>query len=198
MSGHERERLSAYLDDELVPEERASVEAHLASCAECVDWLGELAAVDSRLAARAVDAPEGYFDAFPRRVRARIGASARSRSGPLLRRLPVWTWSLAAALLLAVLTPAVLREPAMAPSKAPQGSIRVALLQQGISPQTLEHGLENSRAAHLLGALKCVRGPVQASSVVAPEDKVLGNARLGLQHKTLGPDLAEAMQSFVQ
>ncbi len=121
MSGHERERLSAYLDDELSPGERASVEAHLASCAECVDWLGRLAAVDSRLAARTLDTPEGYFDAFPHRVRLRIGASAGVRSGRSSRGLPVWTWGLAAALLLAVLTPAVLREPAVAPSRTPQG-----------------------------------------------------------------------------
>ena len=43
-SGHEHERLSAYLDGELAPAERARLAAHLEACAECTARLAELAA----------------------------------------------------------------------------------------------------------------------------------------------------------
>jgi anti-sigma factor RsiW len=33
------EFLAAYLDDELVPEERSAFESHLSSCPHCVDYL---------------------------------------------------------------------------------------------------------------------------------------------------------------
>ena len=42
------DRLSEYLDDELTPEERAGLEAHLASCPECAGTLDELRAVVDR------------------------------------------------------------------------------------------------------------------------------------------------------
>ncbi len=106
MSGHERERLSAYLDGELRPAERAGVEAHLAACPECTAFLAELAAVDETAASLPAAAPEGYFDNFPARVRARLQPR---RAALPVRRVPVWTWAAAAALLLAVITPLTLR-----------------------------------------------------------------------------------------
>ena len=72
--GHERERLSAYLDGELPTAEAAAVAAHVAGCAECAGRLAEMAAVDERFADAPVETPEGYFDAYPARVRARIEA----------------------------------------------------------------------------------------------------------------------------
>jgi anti-sigma factor RsiW len=41
-------RLSDYIDDELLPQERAGLEAHLASCAECAATLEELREVVAR------------------------------------------------------------------------------------------------------------------------------------------------------
>ena len=38
----QRERLSAYLDDQLAPSERAALERHLPTCARCADELAEL------------------------------------------------------------------------------------------------------------------------------------------------------------
>jgi ribonuclease E len=114
VSAHERERLSAYLDGELAPAERATVETHLAGCPECNAFLAELAAVDEAAAALPVDAPEGYFDTFPARVRARLqpaGSRVRARTAALqVRSVPAWTWAVAAALLLAVITPLTLRQ----------------------------------------------------------------------------------------
>jgi hypothetical protein len=116
MSFHERERLSAYLDRELAPAEHAAVESHVAACPECAAFLAELAAVDEAAAALPAEAPEGYFDGFPARVRSRLGPRKAAFPG---QRLPAWTWAAAAALLLAVVTPLMLRQvrpPAEAPS----------------------------------------------------------------------------------
>jgi len=120
MSGHERERLSAYLDRELPPSEQAAVEAHLAACPECAAFLAGLAAVDEAAASLPAEAPEGYFETFPARVRPRL--EARKSAFPA-RRVPAWTWAAAAALLLAVVTPLTLRQlrpsSGAAPSTAP-------------------------------------------------------------------------------
>ena len=117
---HPREALSAYLDGELPADERRAVELHLAGCPPCAAALEELAAVDA-LAREAAppDAPAGYFDALPSRVRARVRAPRRRVS-------PLWLVPLAAGLMVAVLAPPVLREDAArekatgnAPARAP-------------------------------------------------------------------------------
>jgi hypothetical protein len=106
LSGHERERLSAFLDGELPSGERAEVESHLAACAECAARLARLSAADDAAAALPAEAPEGYFDTFPSRVRARLESG---RKAAVRTRVPAWTWAAAAALLLAVITPLTLR-----------------------------------------------------------------------------------------
>jgi anti-sigma factor RsiW len=52
------DRLSEYLDDELAPDERMALEAHLASCAECAATLEELRAVMTQASALGHRAPE--------------------------------------------------------------------------------------------------------------------------------------------
>jgi anti-sigma factor RsiW len=116
VSGHVLDLLSAYLDDELSPPERGMVDAHLAACEECAARLEDFAAVDGALRDLPIEAPADYFKTFSQRVRGRL----RGRGAPA-RRLPVWTWAAAAALLLAVLTPLTLqrtRETA-SPARAP-------------------------------------------------------------------------------
>jgi hypothetical protein len=117
VSGHERERLSAYLDGELPAAEHAAVSAHLAACPECAAFLADLAAVDTEAAGLPADAPDGYFDGFASRVVARLEAAPRARARPW--RVPVWTWAAAAALLLVVVTPLTLRERRARLSPAP-------------------------------------------------------------------------------
>ena len=124
MSGHERERLSAYLDRELKADERTAVEAHLAACPECATLLAELAAADQAAAALPAEAPEGYFEGFPARVRSRLGP--RRAQAPA-RRVPAWTWAAAAALLLAVVTPLTLRQ--LRPAAREASSTAPAALQ---------------------------------------------------------------------
>jgi hypothetical protein len=117
VSGHERERLSAYLDDELAPVERTEVAAHLAACPECAAVLADLAAVDAEAARLPAEAPDGYFDRFPSRVVARLEGAPKGRAGTW--RPPVWTWAAAAALLLAVVTPLTLSRPRARVAPAP-------------------------------------------------------------------------------
>ena len=113
MSAHERERLSAYLDGELPVGEQAEVAAHLATCSQCRSVLSEMEALDKRARELPLDAPPGYFDTLPGRVRDRIeGLSPTRRPAPARTRrtLPTWTWAAAAALILGVVTPLTLRE----------------------------------------------------------------------------------------
>lgn len=111
---HEHERLSAYLDGELPPGERAEVEAHLATCAACAERLSSLAAVDAAFASLPAEAPDGYFESLPSRVSARLREEPRRPA----RRLPVWAWAAAAVLVLSVVTPLTLRRSGVPPTPA--------------------------------------------------------------------------------
>jgi tetratricopeptide (TPR) repeat protein len=51
MTDQWNDRLSEYIDDELSPDERAQIDAHLASCRECADTLADLRDVVSRAGA---------------------------------------------------------------------------------------------------------------------------------------------------
>jgi anti-sigma factor RsiW len=52
------DRLSEYIDDELTPDERAQLEAHLSTCRECADTLEQLRAVVSRAGHLPTRAPD--------------------------------------------------------------------------------------------------------------------------------------------
>ena len=108
MSGHVLERLSPFLDGEVEEAERREILAHLESCPECAAYLADLAAIDSVARRIGVEAPPGYFDALPGRIRQRV----RGRSP---RRVPVWGLAAAAALLLAVLLPKLSYQPVVPP-----------------------------------------------------------------------------------
>ena len=135
MSAHERERLSAYLDGELPVAERAEVAAHLATCSQCRSVLAEMEALDKRARELPLDAPPGYFDTLPGRVRDRIeGLSPTRRTAPARTRrtLPTWTWAAAAALILGVVTPLTLRQ--MAPSSPAGLAIEAPRSEPGAPP----------------------------------------------------------------
>ena len=149
MSGHERERLSAWLDGELVPADRAQVDAHLAACEECSAFLADLAAADRAAAALPAEAPDGYFDGFAARVRGRIEAGA---AGARPRRLPAWTWAAAAALVLAVVTPLTLRQPRPGPAAAPVTTAPAgSLARESAVPAPAARAAEPERKATLPG-----------------------------------------------
>jgi anti-sigma factor RsiW len=163
VSGHERERLSAYLDGELAAAERAEVSAHLAACPECEAFLADLAAVDAEAAGLPAAAPDGYFDRFPSRVVARLAAGPRTQARR--GRLPVWTWAAAAALLLAVVTPLTLRarRAGMAPAPAPE-----ALTEAPGTPELDAKGGRGAAAAALAPKAAPASQPASAPFAVAP------------------------------
>ncbi len=133
MSQHPREQLSAFLDGELPPAERAALQAHLAACARCAGELEELALVAQAACELHEPAPEGYFDELPGRVRQRLREARQAEApAPRPRLLPAWSWALAATALLGLLLPilwkrqaeaplpATMTAPAGAPATAPQ------------------------------------------------------------------------------
>src|SRR5260221_13617991 len=114
MSEHVRERLSAYLDRELAADDADAVLAHLRGCEACQSHLAALSSVDQAARALPVEAPAGYFDTLPGRVRARLEATSSRPAGARLPRpivrpppppLPAWTWAGAAAPLPAAVGP---------------------------------------------------------------------------------------------
>ena len=101
MSDHVLDRLSAFLDAELPAREQAEVVGHLRDCSACAAHLDLLRSVDAEAAALPVAVPDGYFETLPGRIRGRLEGTPR----PVVRRVPAWTWAVAAALVLGVVTP---------------------------------------------------------------------------------------------
>ena len=159
MTLHERERLSAWLDGELPPAERAEVEAHLAACEECAALLANLEAVDDLARELPAEAPTGYFETFPERVRARVETATGGRPGARWRP-PVWTWAAAAVLLLAVVTPLTLdrldRDPSPLPrpdtvAQAPKETSGLAARASDMAEQDEAAGADRGRAREAVG-----------------------------------------------
>jgi negative regulator of sigma E activity len=161
VSAHERERLSAYLDGELSPEERVEVEVHLDACGECRAFLAQMEAVDDAARGLPIEAPPRYFEGFPGRVRARIEAEAsdraRSAASRARWRVPAWAWPAAAALVVALVIPFVLppmqrsqRPPSQRPAAtaSPPAAIATPSLPvpKGPAPPGAPATLDESRA----------------------------------------------------
>jgi anti-sigma factor RsiW len=129
MSAHVTDQLGAFLDGEIPSAERAVVAAHLRDCAACARRLEEMAAVDDLARSLTVEAPAGYFDTFAARVRGKLRSSAKRRFAP-----PVWTLAVAAALLLAVLTPLTIRQIQTPPSEPAAVPVPAPPLQERAAP----------------------------------------------------------------
>jgi len=116
------DRLSEYLDDELPPGERASLEGHLAQCDECTAALADLRRVVAR--ARALESTGPATDLWPG-IATRIGAAAGA--GPAVRAIGMRRFAfslpqlLAAGIALMVLSGGSvwLLRPASGPAAAP-------------------------------------------------------------------------------
>jgi len=200
MSAHERERLAGYLDGELSPPERAEVEAHLAMCEECASLLAEMGAVDDVARGLPLEAPSGYFETLPGRVRARIEAKSRPRKRTDAAahagwRLPVWAWAAAAALLLAVVTPLTLPSlyrarttPSERPVTAPMPEAIVPPPQS--AGEQLAAGPANDEQAAGPPAKRQVERERRAAPVAAPEPAPMARARPG-ERDVAAPAVAE-------
>lgn len=89
MSDQWKDRLSEYLDGDLSAAERARLEAHLASCAECAATLKQLRRVVAR--ARATEDRQPARDLWPG-IAARIGAADGAAASDIeLRRQRKWS-----------------------------------------------------------------------------------------------------------
>jgi anti-sigma factor RsiW len=177
--GHERERLSAWLDGELEAPDAAAVEAHVAACAECAALAADMAAVDERFREAPVEAPSGYFEAFPGRVRARIEAEPRRVSA---RRIPGWTWAVAAALLLAVVTPLTWRGPVSVPPAATTPGDEAVLPAARPAPP----------AGRELAAVESKAEAARAQQEASPDAGAGSNARAALQKAPAAPRVRPA------
>jgi hypothetical protein len=122
VSTHVGDRLAAYLDGELSPRERAEIDTHLGGCAACGRRLEELSSVDAAVRALPAEAPAGYFDTFPGRVRARLEPRPRRA----VWRIPVWYAAAAAALIVAVIAPVVWKRSERLSAPASQDAIMPA------------------------------------------------------------------------
>jgi hypothetical protein len=182
------DRLSEYLDDELPPDERAAVEAHLRHCVACGAVLADLKRIVGR-ARNLEDRPPAH-DLWPG-IAARIGASPATPDragvtaidGPRRRR---WSFSLpelaAAGIALMALSggaawllhpgPATtviarspvaepIATPGLTPALAPSGSFRI-----GLTPSRRAAGLSYDAAvADLEGVLTAGRGRLDSTTV---------------------------------
>ena len=87
-----------YVNDTLDPQDRAAVETHLATCAECRDELEEERALRAHIATIPVDASQG-FAALRDQIEARKAAAPLTPANdtrPFLRRPVALGWALAA------------------------------------------------------------------------------------------------------
>ncbi|MBX5476822.1 MAG: zf-HC2 domain-containing protein, partial [Clostridia bacterium] len=77
----DRSQLSAYVDQELSADQRAAVEAHLATCSECCAEFASLGWLVQKLRALPeVEPPDGFREALRRRLLAE--ADAAGSDGP--------------------------------------------------------------------------------------------------------------------
>jgi len=175
MTPHVDDRLGAYLDAELAPEERAAVAAHLRECDDCARLLEEMAAVDGAARSLAVLPPDTYFDTFPSRLRARLRPPAARRFVP-----PVWTLAAAAALLLAVLTPLTLdrQKPLPAPASGAPDNEPVG---PAVAPQP--------RAPSMADALEAPAGGAQGREATTEAKRQAPEASGALLQKSRGSRL---------
>lgn len=141
----DKERLVTYLYGEDAPEERAAVEAHLASCAVCAHEIEELGAVRTRLTAWEAPAVDLGFRVV------REPEPAPRRGGWWTWTLPVWAQAAAAVLVLAA-------GAAIANVEVSYGKDGLAL-RTGWSPATPAEPLDASRSS---------QPPAQATAVAAP------------------------------
>ncbi len=181
------DRLSEYLDDELPPDQRVAVEAHLRHCVACGAVLADLKRIVTR-AQRLEDRLPAH-DLWPG-IAARIGAAPataeRGETGAISRARRRWSFSLpelaAAGIALMALSggaawllhpgaapTAVAGDPALAPiaipgltpALAPSGSFRV-----GLGPARRAAGQSYDAAvADLEGVLTAGRGRLDSNTV---------------------------------
>jgi len=202
------DRLSEYLDDELTPAERASLDGHLADCADCRTTLEQLRGVVARGAAVSDAPPER--DLWPG-VAARIGVAPRAHLSVFRRaftsRLSFTLPQLAAAsLALMVLSGGLVW---MAKSGDPRADFQPLSAQTGTGPGATISPADAAEAydvaiAQLQKTLESNRGNLDAETVrvldlnLAAADQTIDASRHALSldpaNVTLQTQLVKAQQ----
>jgi hypothetical protein len=210
VSAHLGERLSALLDGELPESELAEAHVHLRECAACAKALEELAAVDALAREVPVEAPPGYFDALPGRIRTRL----RERRKPRVAPAAVWAAAAAAVVMVAVVAPRALREaapPALreAASPMPAATVPAAtdLLSKTKTRSEAEAEVDNvgapafvanrERLARAVPPLRTsVPAAADAKKLVTRDDTRAGAAQGKVSEPPAAPAPAEAASGF--
>jgi hypothetical protein len=196
VSGHPGERLSAFLDGELSASDRAEVEVHLRECAACAHELEELAAVDAFAREVPVEAPAGYFEELPSRVRARVRRPAR------VPRLAMWAAAAAAAVMVVVVTPVVLKheQSVVAPGEqaVPQAPAPTSLAASiAPAPRSFAQPADAGRGARPLSPAKSeVVGRLQEREKAdKPAERVLTKKQTNTADESSRRDFEEAQMA---
>ena len=184
------DRLSDYLDDELSPDERAAVEAHLKGCSACTAVLNELKLVVVR--ARTLDAPAPQADLWPA-IAERLGRR------PWARRMTFTVpQALAASLAIALLSGGLVwqaagrhgHEPAGRSTPAPSQELTVApdsAPHENVAMVSFADAQYDAAVADLEKALKEGRGHLDKSTIAIVEhnlqiiDQAIEQARQALE-----------------
>jgi anti-sigma factor RsiW len=198
------DRLSEYLDEELTPDERAQLEAHLASCAECAVTLEELRDVVAH--ARALPARPPADDLWPG-IEPRVLSDPRSTVVPFqVRAMRRFSFTLpqlvAAGLALMVMSGGgvwVLQHGGRATSMPP-----IAAADPSVVPAALSDPRYDEAIADLEQALEAGRADLDPGTIRILEvnldaiDKAIAQSREALAgdpaNVYLNNHLAEARQ----
>jgi anti-sigma factor RsiW len=170
---HDRERLIGYLYDECDPAERASIEAHLAGCAECREETGALRSVRHDLLAWDVPEQGSVWRPF-----------APVRVKPSWRDVPSWVIAAAAAAVFMVgaaggvvsrtwwpVAAPVTADAAVASTDAPASLTLSATEVDQIEQRVLDRvRLEMADRVEALAAQQLRRGPAVSRANVATAD----------------------------
>ncbi|MGD9642081.1 MAG: anti-sigma factor [Elusimicrobiales bacterium] len=165
------DNLSAYLDGELQPEEKARLEAHLAGCPDCRAALGQLRAVSGLVKAQALEpVPPALKNAV---------LSGRAPARPWLK--PVLAFSAAAAGLLVVFNLTRPGEESLSPQNfaqrasmeeylpAPEPAVETAMPAEAPAPPASPlYAAGAGKAKYAVQAVAAVRGSYAQAKFAAP------------------------------
>ena len=74
-----RDRISAYVDNELSPQEREIIKQHISECQECRNLLAELEKLDRFVQQRSQLADEEYWERSAQKIEQRLGFTGETK-----------------------------------------------------------------------------------------------------------------------
>jgi len=74
-----RDKISAYVDNELSPQEREIIQQHISECQECRNLLAELEKLDRFVQQRSQFAGEEYWERSAQKIEQRLGFAGETK-----------------------------------------------------------------------------------------------------------------------